>query len=215
MLENERYGLLLNGLKFGMILQFAIGPVCMYIFGVGSNEGFFSAEYAVFAVALVDFIFVMLAILGISSFLKSEKIQNHFKVLGALIVGFFGLNIILGAFDINIMPSINLFGVTKFGSTFMYGFLLTASNPLTILFWTGVFSTKISEGTMKSADAYFFGIGAVVATLLFLSTIAIIGSIAKVFIPAFVIKGLNILVGIILVYFAINKIKGGSEPIIL
>lgn len=211
MFENERYSLLVKGLKFGMILQFAIGPVCMYIFSIGSSEGFFSAENAVFAVVLVDFIFVLLAILGISSFIKNENVQNYFKVIGALIVGYFGLNIILGAFGISIMPSINLFGVKKFGSTFVDGFLLTASNPLTILFWTGVFSTKISEGKMKSADVYLFGIGAVIATLLFLSTIAIIGSIAKTVIPAFAIKGLNILVGLILVYFAVNKVKRGSE----
>lgn len=204
MLENERYSLLLKGLKFGMILQFAVGPVCLYIFSLGSREGFFSAETAVFAVALVDFIFILMAILGISSFIKNEKVESYLKVLGALIVGIFGLNIILGAFGISIMPSINFFGAKKFGSTFVEGFLLTASNPLTILFWMGVFSTKISEGKMKNADVYFFGIGAVVATLLFLTTIAIIGSIAKTFIPAFAIKGLNILVGLILVYFAIR-----------
>lgn len=188
MLENERSSVLLEGLKFGMILQFAIGPVCIYIFSLGSSEGFFSAENAVLAVTLVDFVFVLLAILGISSFFKNENIQNHFKVLGALIVGCFGLNIILGAFGLNIIPSINMFGVKKFGSTVINGFLLTASNPLTILFWTGVFSTKISEGTMKNTDVYFFGIGAVIASLLFLSTVAIIGSIAKIFIPEFAMK---------------------------
>ena len=86
-----------------MILQFAIGPVCVYIFGLGSSEGFFSAEKAVFAVALVDLIFVLMAILGVSSFIKNEKVQNYFKFIGALIVGCFGLNIVFGAFGINIM----------------------------------------------------------------------------------------------------------------
>ena len=215
MLENGRFSLLLKGLKFGMILQFAIGPVCMYIFSLGSSEGFFSAEIAVLAVTLVDLIYVLLAILGISSFIKNENIQNRFKVLGAFIVGCFGLNIILGAIGINMIPNIDFPGVKKPGSTFLDGFLLTASNPLTILVWTGVFTTKISEGTMKGADVYFFGIGAVIATLVFLSAIALIGSIAKIFIPAFVIEGLNILVGIILVYFAISKMKRGSKSSIL
>lgn len=215
MLENKRSSVLLKGLKFGMILQFAIGPVCMYIFNLGSNEGLYSAENAVFAVTLVDFIFVLLAILGISAFIKNGRVQNYFKIIGALIVGYFGLNIILGTFDISIIPNINLFGVKKFESTFVDGFLLTASNPLTIIFWTGIFSTKITEGKMKSTNVYFFGIGAVIATLLFLSTVAIIGSIAKIFIPEFAIEGLNILVGLILLYFAISKIKGGREPKIL
>ncbi len=207
MSEDGRFCLLLKGLKFGMILQFAIGPVCMYIFSLGSSKGFFSAEKAVFAVALVDLIFVLLAILGISSFIKEERVKNYFNFMGALIVGCFGLNIVFGAFDIKLISNINLFGVTESGSTFLDGFLLTATNPLTILFWTGVFSTEIAEGKMKNADVYFFGIGAVIATLLFLSTVAIVGSIVKIIIPHFAIKGLNILVGLILVYFAIDKIK--------
>jgi threonine/homoserine/homoserine lactone efflux protein len=212
MIEDERYSFLLKGLKFGMILQFAIGPVCMYIFSLGSTEGFSSAENAVFAVTLVDFVYVMLAILGISSFIKNEKIQKSFKLIGALIVGCFGLNILIGAFVINLIPNIDFFGVTKFGSTFVDGLLLTATNPLTILFWTGVFSAEIAEGKMKSADVYFFGIGAVLATLLALSAVAIIGSIMKIIIPAFAIKALNILVGLILIYFSIDKIKEGSIP---
>jgi threonine/homoserine/homoserine lactone efflux protein len=110
------------------------------------------------------------------------------------------------------MPDTNFFGVAKFGSTFVEGFLLTATNPLTILFWTGVFSTEIAEGKMKSADVYFFGIGAILATLLFLSTVAIIGSIVKIIISDYAIKALNILVGLILVYFAVDKIKKGSIP---
>lgn len=207
MSADERFSLLLKGLKFGMVLQFAIGPVFMYIFGLGSSEGFNSAEKAVFAVTFVDFVFVLLAILGISSFIKDEKIQNYFNFIGALIVGCFGLNIIFGTLGIKLIPNINFFGVTKFGSTFVDGFLLTATNPLTVLFWAGVFSTEIAKGKMKNADVYFYGIGAVMATLLFLSTVAILGSIIKLIIPAVAIKGLNIFVGIILVYFAIDKIK--------
>ena len=198
--------MLFKGLKFGMMLQLAIGPVCMFIFNLGSNKGFVSAETAVVAVTLVDAIFVLLAILGISSFIKNERVQKVFKIFGALIVAYFGTSIISGVFGLNIMPDINLFAGQKSSSSFINGFLLTASNPLTILFWTGVFSTKISEEKLKRREVHLFAIGAILATLLFLSVISFVGSITQIFVSTFVIKLLNVLVGIVLIYFAFTKV---------
>ena len=198
--------MLFKGLKFGMMLQLAIGPVCMFIFNLGSNKGFVSAETAVVAVTLVDAIFVLLAILGISSFIQNERVQKMFKIFGALIVAYFGASIISGVLGLNIMPDINLFAGQKSSSSFINGFLLTASNPLTILFWTGVFSTKISEEKLKRREVHLFAIGAILATLLFLSVISFVGSITQIFASEFIIKLLNILVGIVLIYFAFTKI---------
>ena len=189
-----------------MMLQLAIGPVCIFIFNLGSNKGFVSAEMGVIAVTLADAIFVLLAILGISSFIKNVRIQNAFKVFRALIVAYFGASIISGVFGLNIMPNINLFTGQESSSSFINGFLLTASNPLTILFWTGVFSTKIFEDKLKQSEVYLFGLGAILATLLFLSVVAFVGNITQIFASTFVIKILNVLVGIVLIYFAFIKI---------
>ncbi len=198
--------MLLKGLKFGMLLQLAIGPVCIFILNLGSNIGFVDAEMGVIAVTLVDAIFVLLAIFGISTFIRIDKIQKIFRLFGAFIVAYFGFSIILGVFDMNIMPDINLFGVQDSNSSFINGFLLTASNPLTILFWTGVFSTKITEEKLKKREVYLFGAGAVLATFLFLSVIAFIGSVIQILVSTFMIKVLNVLVGIVLIYFACTKI---------
>lgn len=202
--------MLLKGFRFGMLLQLAVGPVCIYIFSVGCNRGFISAETGVFAVTVVDALFVLFAIIGIASAIRNERTQKVFKIAGAIIVAYFGLSSISGVFDINIMPHLQLFGNRGSGNPFINGFLLTASNPLTILFWTGVFSTKIAEEKMSAYSIYLFGGGAILATLLFLSVIAVVGSLLKTIIPdsAVLIKVLNLLVGVSLVYFSITKLIG-------
>ncbi|MBH1940032.1 hypothetical protein I5677_03870 [Mobilitalea sibirica] len=53
----------------------------------------------------------------------------------------FGANIIAGAFHFTILPQISLFSDISEKSIFIQGLLLTASNPITIIFWSGVFST--------------------------------------------------------------------------
>ena len=46
-----------------MLLQLAIGPVCIYIFNIASNDGFLNAEVGAIAVTIIDALYAMLAIL--------------------------------------------------------------------------------------------------------------------------------------------------------
>lgn len=41
------------GLKFGLLLQMAIGPMCLMVFNTAKNEGFFTTLPLVLGIALV------------------------------------------------------------------------------------------------------------------------------------------------------------------
>jgi len=82
--------------------------------------------------------------------------------------------------------------------------MLTLSNPLTILFWVGVFSTKLSEANMNRKDMYCFGLGAVLATISFLTLVSITGIFVNNFLNPDVLKILNIIVGLVLIYFGLK-----------
>jgi len=198
--------LFLKGLRFGLLLQLAIGPVCIFIFNLASNNGFLNAEAGVIAVTMIDSLYVMLAILGISAFIKNQSTQRLFKILGSTIITYFGLSIILGVWGIKILPEINLFTGNKVSSSFIQVLLLTASNPLTILFLIGIFSAKIVETNMNKKNIKIFAFGTVTATFVFMTIITLIGVIAHKFIPALVMNILNISVGLGLIYFAITKV---------
>ena len=51
---------------------------------------------------------------------------------------------------------------------------------------------------------YIFGSGAVLSTLFFMTLVSIIGNVTNRFISDNVIKVLNIIVGLVLVYFALK-----------
>lgn len=189
-----------------MLLQLAIGPVCIYIFNLASNNGLLSAQAGVVAVTIIDALYITLAILGIFAFVKNQNIQKFFKISGATVIAYFGFSIITGVFGINILPEINLFTGNKVSSSFVQALLLTASNPLTILFFVGVFSTKTAELNMNKKNVNIFAIGTVTATFMFMTMIALIGAITKKFFPASVMNILNILVGSVLIYLAITKV---------
>jgi threonine/homoserine/homoserine lactone efflux protein len=198
--------MLFKGFKFGMLLQLAIGPVCIFIFQISSLKGFYIAETGVLGVVLMDGLFIIVAILGIASIIDRKNIKIFLKIFGATILLVFGFSTVLSQFNINFLPSLSMQNISNSNNVFSRALLLTISNPLTIIFWAGVFSSKVAEENMKRKDIYSFGFGALLSTILFLTLIALIGSFAKGFFPDNVIQILNITVGFLLIYFGIKMI---------
>lgn len=138
--------------------------------------------------------------------LKKEKIKSALKYGGALVLIIFGFKFIFEG----LLPSYASSIVTtdyQAPKIFIESIILTASNPLTIVIWASVFSSKLSEGNIINKDAYIFGIGLVLSTITFLSSVALIGSITKTFLPQLVVTFLNIAVGIIIIGYCIKQMR--------
>ena len=193
-----------EGLKFGLLLQFAVGPRCLMVFNTAQNTGFLVAMSLVIAIALVDAFYILLASLGASKLLGNEKIEKIVKVLGSFVLMIFGLNIILNVFNINIIPGLNL--NPNSSSAFIQGIVLTLSNPITIVFWGSVLTTKIVEEKFNKKELFIFSIGLVSATLLFLTIVATLGMVLSNFIPDIISKILNVIVGLIIITFGIKLV---------
>ncbi len=196
-----------KGLKLGLLLQFAIGPMCLLVFNTAQNSGFFIALSLVFAIALVDAFYILLANFGASKLLVNKKVENIIKIISSIILILFGLNIVLNVFRINIMPGLNL--NLDYSSTFIQGVILTLSNPITIIFWGSVLTKNIIEEKFKKKELTIFSVGLISATLIFLTIVAILGIILSNFIPNILSKILNLCVGLLIIRFAfkllINK----------
>jgi len=198
--------MLFKGFKFGMLLQFAIGPVCIFIFQIASLKGFYIAEIGVLGVALIDGLFISIASLSIASIIDRKNIRIFLKIFGAAILFIFGLSTVLSQFDISFLPSLSIQNISNSNNVFTRAIILTISNPLTIIFWTGVFSSKVAEENMKRKDIYSFGFGALFSTIFFLTLIVLLGSFAKEFFSTNMLQIMNIAVGFLLMYFSIRMI---------
>jgi threonine/homoserine/homoserine lactone efflux protein len=202
-----------DGLKFGMILQVAIGPVCLFVFNEANTNGFFSAELGVFGVVIIDLLFVIFAITGITAFLNNERRKKLLKYFGAVILVLFGIDIIASQFNFKLLSSSTFSVLYTHHNAFIKGIIVTGSNPLTILFWSGIFSIKVNNNGYDKYDMYYFGIGAVIVTLLFLTMIGIIGSYISEIFPDGIIKILNIIIGVVFILFAVKYIYKNKNEI--
>jgi len=197
---------LLNGLVTGLFLQLAIGPVFFYILGITISSIYINSLCAVVAVTIVDYLYIGFSIIGLGRLLEKEKIKKVFGIVSALVLLVFAILIIkngirsVDSVDVNTQSSWT--PIKSFSSSFM----LTIASPLTIVFWSSIFSTKAIEKNYKKRQLVLFGIGAGGATFIFLSLTMLVLSIVRKSIPNQIIQWMNIIVGIVLILYSIQRL---------
>ena len=192
----------LNGLKFGLLLQFAVGPVCLLVFNTAQNGGLAPSLTLVSAVALVDAFYIFLAAVGVSRLLEKPGAGRALKILSAVVLVLFGLNIALSVFGRGFIPGFTV--TANVGSFFVQGLILTLSNPLTIVFWGGVLTAEMAEKQYARRDFLVFAAGLVSATAFFLSGVAALGTALSEFIPQRAADVLNVTVGAAVAFFGVR-----------
>ncbi len=198
--------ILFNGMLTGLFLQLAVGPVFFYILGITVDSNYINGLSGILAVTIVDYMYIVLSLIGIGRLLQEDKIKKIFGVVSSIVLTMFGLMMLYkGLIFINTaegMKSIAWTPVSSFSSCF----ILTASSPLTIVFWSSVFSAKALEKNYKSKELVIFGIGTGLSTFFFLSIVMLILSLLKSGIPNLMVQGLNCVVGLVLIYYGITRL---------
>ncbi|MEJ8543853.1 LysE family transporter [Brevibacillus borstelensis] len=73
------------------------------------------------------------------------------------------------------------------------------TNPLTVLFWAGAFGSLLASRAIEGeVDIFLFAAGCILATLIFLSAVALIGHGLRNILRPPLIKRLGMAVGVVL-----------------
>ena len=196
---------LLNGMLTGLFLQLALGPVFFFILGITIDSNYINSLFAIMAVTIADYVYIILSLIGIGKLLQEDKIKTIFGAVSSIILILFGAMILYkGLVFINNTEQISSIAWTPINS-FTSCFVLTISSPLTIVFWTSIFSAKAIEKKYKNKQLVLFGIGTGASTFLFLSLTMMILSLLKSNIPSMIVQILNCIVGLLLIYYGITR----------
>ena len=188
-----------------MVLQLSVGPVCLSVLQTGIAHSFAPAFMMTLGVVLADAAYVILALLGVSSLMQVPTLRIGIGLAGAMLLLYFGARNLLSSVAKPTGTTVARGGRSRLRD----GFLLTLSNPLTILFWAGVFGGLIASRPFAShLAAYVFGAGCVAATLVFLTVVAAVGRFIARLVQPRVIIWLNRITGLFLIGFAIKLAVG-------
>ena len=191
----------MQGLGFGLILQISVGPVCIAVLHKGVDQGFWHAFAMAWGAALVDALYIFVSVAGVAALLQFETARVIIGLGGAGLLLFFGLRYLRAPVG---TTQIRKRGASPLKS-FAYGVALTLTNPLTILFWVGVLGSMMSTRSFDGAGGVvYFAAGCIMATLLFLSGIALASHFLERLLNPRLAVWLNRAVGLFLIGFAIK-----------
>ncbi len=192
----------LEGFRFGMFLQLAIGPMAMLTFNTGKNDGFWVAFSLVLAIILVDAFYITLACFGASKLLEKPAAKKIFRFVGSAVLILFGLNMTLGVFGISLIPALSVRPTSR--SIFLQGLVMTLSNPMTIIFWGSILTAKIAEHDFTPGETAAYSMGVWTTSLVALTLLDLLGVFVGSFLSPAISAALNAVVGLFLVGFGIR-----------
>jgi len=194
-----------RGLLTGIFLQLAIGPVFFFIINLTLQRTIYDGFAGVLAVTLVDYFYILLSILGIGKLLEKNKIKKVFGIISSVILIFFGGLIIRNMMIKGITLSVEINSGSVIASFFSV-LILTIFNPMTIIFFTGLFTAKAIENKYTKKQLRIFGLSVGLATFIFMGISVILFAFLKEAIPLAAIQILNLIVGAVLIIYGIIRI---------
>lgn len=203
-------GIILNGILTGLAFQIAIGPVYIFIVNIALKKTVMDSVAAVLGVAIADYFYILLAIVGVGKLLESNIIKKTFGIISSvalIVIGFF--LILTTPAEIEILATEKVVA-TPF-SSFLTVFFMTLSNPLTILFFTGVFSVKIIEFDYNNIQLWIFGASTGLATILFIGASVIIFSFLSKSVPLKFIQIMNMISGGLIIIYGLLRFRSSKK----
>ncbi|KGR91606.1 amino acid transporter [Ureibacillus massiliensis 4400831 = CIP 108448 = CCUG 49529] len=194
----------------GISLAAPIGPINAAQLTKGINGGFMHAWLVGLGAMLADAFYMFIVYLGVSQFLETPFMQTLLWSFGCFVLIYTGVDSILSAKKkINMKYSKG----RTLKKSFLYGFLLSLTNPLSILFWLGIFGSVLVEtvSTYDMDHVILYSLAIFVGLFIWDIAMACIASSFRKLLKAKVLGAISILSGISLIgfgtYFGVQAIK--------
>jgi threonine/homoserine/homoserine lactone efflux protein len=142
MFNLEKYSLLQN-ILLGLSLAAPIGPVNLEIIKRGLNLGFKQAFLTGAGAMSADTTYLTLIFFGLTSFLNIALMKIILGIAGSIILIYLGL--------ISAKEFFHKVAIAEnqprrlFSNSFITGYVLAISSPMTIVWWTGVFGALLAS----------------------------------------------------------------------
>jgi len=194
----------------GISLAAPIGPVNAAQLTKGIYGGFWHAWLVGLGAMLADAILMLIVYLGVFQFLETPFMQTLLWSFGCFVLIYTGVDSILSARKKVEMKFIKGNSLRK---SFLYGFILSITNPLSLLFWLGIFGSVLAK-TVSTYDLnhiIFYSAAIFIGLFVWDITMATIASTFRRILTSKLLVVISVLSGLSLIgfglYFGVQAIK--------
>lgn len=200
---------LIQNIILGISLAAPIGPVNIEVIKRGLKHGFLPAFLLSLGAAAADTTYLLLIYFGLSKFINIPIVKTYIWFFGAIVLLYIGYLSVKEFFN-----RIDLENSNQKASrnSFIAGYLITISNPMTIVWWLGVFGAIIGSSiqNVSKTTALIGSLTIILGVLLWFFALAILLHFGKRFINEKTMRHISMFAGIILIgfglYFGYNAI---------
>ena len=198
----EKYTLVQN-ILLGLTLAAPIGPVNLEIIKRGLNSGFQQAFLTGAGAMCADTTYLILIFFGLTSFLNFAFMKIFSGIAGSIILIYLGV--------ISAKEFFRKADATEnkphrlFKTSFVTGYVLAISSPMTIVWWTGVFGALLAAQThtQTTISAFFSCLSILLGCFLWVFSLAAALHWGKKIINEKITRFISFFAGLFLILFGI------------
>lgn len=131
----------------GVSLAAPIGPVKATLLNTGLKNGFFHAWYFSLGALATDILYMLMVYFGLVQFIDSPVIKIFLWCFGCFVLTYTGIENLLTLKKIEL--DFKFKKTTRLRHSMLSGFLMAMLNPLTIMFWLGIYGSILAGSSEK------------------------------------------------------------------
>ncbi|WP_276352317.1 LysE family transporter [Cohnella caldifontis] len=201
---------LFRSILLGLSISAPIGPVNAAQIDKGIKNGFLHAWLVGLGAMAADLLYMTLVFLGVVHFISQPFLKTFLWLFGGFVMIYTGLESLKGVRGMK--PDAEGVAATKW-STFWTGFLMSASSPLSILFWLGIYGAVIAESSLESnlGDLLKHSGGIILGIVIWDISMAALAGVFRKLLSERLLTAVSIVSGVSLLgfggYFGIHAIR--------
>jgi L-lysine exporter family protein LysE/ArgO len=193
----------------GLSLAAPIGPINAAQLDRGIKSGFFHAWLIGLGSVVADILYMCTVYFGMVHFIEIPFVKAFLWLFGFFVLVYTGIESIVSATQLGTDSRESQDSYTK---TFMTGFFMALSNPLTILFWLGIYGSILAKtaSSFNTDQLILYSCAIIIGLLLWDVTMAAVASGFRKVLTTGVLKAISVISGLSLlgfgVYFGLQAI---------
>jgi L-lysine exporter family protein LysE/ArgO len=140
-------GIFFSYILLGLSLAAPIGPVNAAQLDRGIKWGFFPAWFVGLGAITADALYMLIVYMGVVHLLDTPFVKTFLWLFGGFVLIYTGIESMVSAKEIKASHERSAEPLYK---SFFAGFIMSITNPLTILFWLGIYGSVLA----KTASSY-------------------------------------------------------------
>ncbi|WLD94651.1 LysE family transporter [Alkalihalobacillus sp. AL-G] len=194
----------------GLSLAAPLGPINAAQIDQGIKNGFFHSWVIGLGSIVAELFFIMAVFFGVVHFLEIPFMKSFLWLFGTFVLIYTGVESIVSSQKIEVNDSRETSSLKR---TFTTGFLISITNPLSILFWLGIYGSVLANTITRYDQIHLvlYGGAILIGLMLWDITMACVSSGFRKILTVRMLKGISVLSGLCMFgfafYFAFQALK--------